>query len=307
VELLGDTVRLREERKKCKQNRDKYTSAYGNESYDFRYQSRTPAFDEIDDFPASRRKTSFVITEDDFKDEEFNDDAPYKATSTSKMFTPSNTTTTMPAKPRVDVVQPPDVDDFAPFVEPTPNISNPWDPFSNKPPVSTDSFDDFNPRSTTSNPSAWPSQPPIISTPINPPLVTQPPTLGPIIGSPNNILNVKQPSTGQPTTIHSNLFVNTSTSPNTIPNTHSNTIHNIHNIHNTVPHTSSNPNLSNPSVPDKPNIVIPKSNDPWANQHLFNLSPRNNPPSSANSAKTLGATVGSGWDYPPRILLLQYQ
>jgi epsin len=307
VELLGDTVRLREERKKCKQNRDKYSTAYGNDSYDYRNSGRTSSNStlEDDDFPTNRHmnRASFSLTEEDFKDDDFKDDVAPKRSSTIR-------TTTKRVQP---------ADDFGPYAEPsvtTPNISNipakpnpppptthttttttnpNWDPFSSSTNLATTQSwdDDFNPRQTTPNTSSgidiWPSQPPLISPPITNPGVSTSNPLGPSIRAPNIPNNqipnlttpVLNPSTGSTTNIPPNLFVNTPT-PNIQP--------------------PSNPGFSvNPSVNPKTNQVPPilKPNDPWAAQHLFNLSPRNNSSSSSTTtAKPLGATVGTGWGMP---------
>jgi len=305
VELLGDTVRLREERKKCKQNRDKYSTAYGNESMDYRFSGRVnPNFDE-DDFPNRRiQRTAFSITEADFKDEDFKDDTPHKPT---------------PTRPNTRPVQPQPEDDFEPFVEPTvtPNVvtpaipkpnpnSNPntgnqgtWDPFTLSPaPANPDNWDNFNPRGTAPGISAWPSQPSLISPPINANPVIPSNPIGPSISSPN-IKGSNTPSTAIP----ANLFVN-NTNPNPPSNPalpSNNTIPPNLFVNNTNPNPPSIPGLS----ANAPKNTVPplKSNDPWAAQHLFNFpSPRSNTSgvvvAGSTNAKPLGATVGPGWGIP---------
>jgi epsin len=274
VELLGDTVRLREERKKCKQNRDKYSTAYGSESYEHRYHSRGGStWGEDDDLSYSPRGRSnnnqFDINEDDFKDDL---DQPTKTRSV---------TSTKPAKQD---------DDFEPFVEP--KTQQPaWDPFegqrgsTTKPTV--DDWDDFNPRGNpppASN-NAWNTQAPGLG--IGAPIITNPvisnPT-NPIISNPTNPIISNPPTTGISTapissSLPSNLFVNPSYS-NTLP---------------------SNPPTSTLETPknNPPQVSPSKPNDPWANSHLFaSLSSPNKTNSTGGSttaAKPLGATVGPGW------------
>jgi len=305
VELLGDTVRLRDERKKCKQNRDKYSTAYGNEPVDYRYNSgRNPSFDD-EDFPNRRtQRTTFTITEADFQDD-FKDDTPHK---------PIPRANTRPVQPQTE-------DDFEPFVEPTvtPNVVAPaipkansntnintgtqanWDPFSPAPtptPATPNNWDDFNPRGTTDpSISAWPSQPSRISPPINTHPVIPSNPVGPSIG----VTNTRVSNTQSPT-ISANLFVNNANPPSNPILPSNNTIPPNLFVNNANSNLPSNPALSS-SAP-KTNTVPPlKSNDPWAAQHLFNLSPspRNNTTTSTSTstnAKPLGATVGPGWGIP---------
>jgi epsin len=315
VELLGDTVRLREERKKCKQNRDKYSTAYGNESYESRYHSGRggSTWGEDEDLGYSPRRTysgnpHFDVTEDDFKDEFEQGPAKSRSVNASKQ----------PAKQD---------DDFEPFVEPTRPAQQPqthqpaWDPFEGQPKggataqTTVDDWDDFNPRGAPPPANnAWqqqptqpnfsglggqptqpnfsglggqqPSQPnfsglggnagigigaPIISNPTNP-----------VISNPANPVVSNPPNTGSApinSTIPPNLFTTPQFNSNTLPSN--------------PPATSTQTPKNNP-----PQVSPAKSNDPWANSHLFaSLSSPNktNSTSGTTSAKPLGATVGPGW------------
>jgi len=69
MELLSDTVRLREERKKCKQNRDKYSTAYGSESGAPRYGGRNFDDDDGMTFHSKVTKNHLNLSGDDFKDD----------------------------------------------------------------------------------------------------------------------------------------------------------------------------------------------------------------------------------------------
>jgi epsin len=304
VELLGDTVRLREERKKCKQNRDKYSTAYGSESYESRYHSgRGGSTWDDEDLGYSPRRTypghnpHFDVTEDDFKDDF--EQGPKRSVSAAKQ--PA-------AKPD---------DDFEPFVEPTrpaqkPQTQQPtWDPFEgtkgntgNTGQTTVDDWEDFNPRGAPPAANAWPQQPSTSQPNFNPPAVVNPFGIGapiisnptnpvisnptnPVISNPSNSVISNPPNTGISTapitsTIPSNLFVSQFNS-----NTPSNPQFNTNTPSTTLETPKNNPPQISPSKP----------NDPWANSHLFSSlsSPPKTISAGTTSAKPLGATVGPGW------------
>jgi epsin len=270
VELLGDTARLREERKKCKQNRDKYSTAYGNESYERPYNRHSNTTFEEEDF-SSRRTNSHKVSFNNLTDADFKDDDDYGTSSGKNQQPDDDEFASFPAPTRQPKLNPP-----APSNPPKQNPVNyppattqtaqpvAWDPFSQAPTPSTnDNWEDFNPRGApTQSPNLFePISAVITPTPVNP--------VGPSI--PNN-----PPSNGS-NTLPPNLF-------NPLPSN--------------SPSGSNNPpslklNQVTPSI-------TPKSNDPWANSHLFNLSNNPSSPRSTNSvnsgtAKPLGATVGTGW------------
>jgi len=284
VDLLGDTVRLREERKKCKQTSEKYKIAFqGNDQNPYMNQ-----FDEEENtFPTRFDKNQFSITAQYFQEIE---KPPAGSIKTKK---------TLP--------DPEEKEEFEPFSEPTSFPSTPagfplksqeWDPFPSLSPPASSNLDNFNPRpvpnNTNTSSTVWPSQasnlisPPINSTPI---ISYSDPIISPIISNP---ISPTIPTTQSPVskTIPPNLF-KTSVESNT----------------GTFTNTSSPIISTAPQESSKNNQVSPiKSSDTWAaHSHLFSnlsigttTSPNKTTNSSNNTINTgggkpLGATVGTGW------------
>eukprot|EP01123_Difflugia_compressa_P002322 TRINITY_DN1301_c0_g1_i1.p1 TRINITY_DN1301_c0_g1~~TRINITY_DN1301_c0_g1_i1.p1 ORF type:complete len:478 (-),score=120.38 TRINITY_DN1301_c0_g1_i1:224-1657(-) len=179
VDLLCDTTRLRDERRKAKMNKDKYGTAYGSEQSNvYRSNSRT-AWDDQSSFPPSSSSSSRVSNgrrvfndeEGDFpssNNNKFSDDLFEDEPYTSKPqreLTPTLTppTPTTPTPTPIVPVQPNSTSTLSSMHVPTPLPSTSvsrittstapppvWDPFGPRQPSSAANFEDewepFNPR-----------------------------------------------------------------------------------------------------------------------------------------------------------------
>jgi len=281
VDLLSDTNRLREERKKAKQNRDKYNAAYGSESPEFHRRNFSNYRGEWDETEFSRKirdNTSGYIDDEDFGNnkntQDFGDFEDVKPALPQTPVPPSSGAATETAN---------------------------WDPFgtstTGKPsiPATADDWDDFNPRPIQSNLNWATATSPSISA-TSPSISAIPPVTATNF---QNTFPSSSDTLGAPTiqTIFGTPTpLTTPTNPTTVPV--STGLGGVETL-TVTPQKTAQPNLlraaSSPA----------KSSDPWAHSQLFDLSLSEKPGSGpspnksiATSGKTLGSTVGSGWGTP---------
>jgi len=290
VDLLGDTNRLREERKKAKQNRDKYNAAYGSEASDFRRFPKSSS--EWDDGFSKRPTGSTGLSSDEYADdynnnkrnsddeeEEYNNNNKSKARDDFEEFVQSSPATPVaPPKPSV------------------PSNSN-WDPFgiqttapSSGNTGAPDDWEEFNPRGQSQNVPqtfTWSSQPPTV------PVPAPGPTISPFPSNPT-------PTTNNPPPSITALFPTSAPLPNDLTPTKFPQLPVSPVVDPGSPLKSSQPSFSSqPATPLK-------SSDPWAHSKLFDLSLSDKTaatgPSPVRSpavgGKTLSSTVGYGWGVP---------
>jgi hypothetical protein len=265
VDLLGDTVKLREERKKCRQNSEKYKQSQGNVLISDI--NRLDRFEEEETFPTRFDRHPFPITAEVFKD------TPPAGSIKSK-----------------NLPEPEEIEEFEPFSKPTqlpppagfssiintnPIKPPEWDPFSNSTsnPIVTPpgDLDTFNPRPTPLISTPEPMISPIISNPITPPTI---PTQSPVSK-----------------TIPPNLFKTVDNNPGTFTTNTSSPI---------ISTTPLDLSKNNPVSPVKSSDTWSAHSHLFSNLSMGTTTapkttnPRNNT-INVGGGKTLGDTVGTGW------------